>query len=64
VFRRGFLQALVSGVACACGPRPSAVIAAAPAAPANRVALPPVDARVFLARIDRVRALSREAGAD
>jgi Xaa-Pro dipeptidase len=64
VFRRGFLQALVSGVACACGPRPSGAIAAPSATPVNRVPLAPIDARVFLARIDRVRALSREAGAD
>jgi Xaa-Pro aminopeptidase len=64
VFRRGFLQALVSGVACACGPRPSGTIAVPSASPPNRIPLPPIDARVFLARVDRVRALSREAGAD
>jgi len=64
VFRRGFLQALVSGVACACGPRPSGTIAVPSAAAPSRVPLPPIDPAVFLARIDRVRALSREAGAD
>ncbi|HEX8794633.1 MAG TPA: Xaa-Pro peptidase family protein [Polyangiaceae bacterium] len=65
MFRRGFLQALVSGVACACGPRPAGVTIAAPAAPsAGRAPLAPLDPRVFLARVDRVRALAREAGAE
>jgi Xaa-Pro dipeptidase len=65
VFRRGFLQAVVSGVACACGPRPSTVVAAASTpAVAARAPLVPIDARAFAARIDRVRALSRDAGAD
>lgn len=64
MFRRGFLQAVVSGVACACGPRPSPMVAA-PSAPASgRAPLAPIDARAFLARIDRVRALSRDAGAE
>jgi Xaa-Pro dipeptidase len=64
VFRRGFLQTLVAGIACACGPRPSGVIAVPSAAPANRLPLPPIDSRIFLARVDKVRALAREAGAD
>ncbi len=64
MFRRGFLQALASGVACACGPRPAGVNAAPSGAPASRAPLPPIDPGVFLSRIDRVRALSRDAGAD
>lgn len=64
MFRRGFLQALVSGLACACGPRHAGVNAASSAAPAGRAPLPPIDPGVFLVRVDRVRALAREAGAE
>ena len=67
MLRRHFLEALVSTAACACVSRsPAANPASATAADApleKRAPLAPISEAVFAARVDRVRALAREAGA-
>ncbi len=65
MLRRHVLQALASGAACACAARiPEATPAAPLAPPAGRPPLPPIDEGAFAARVGRVRALAREAGAE
>ncbi len=69
MLRRHFVQALASTVACACAPRavtegPSAPAPLSPSEPLTpRTPLAPLSDATFAARLDRVRALAREAGA-